>query len=208
MKYEYVYFIGGLLLLALGINIMTTVTEFGLSPYDSLFIALYQNFGISIGFWMFGVNFVFVIIVYFLNKKFLTIGSIAMMFLISFFVDFVGSIDSLMASIEAMPGLFAMALGNICVGSGIGIYVSSNVCVAPQEAFVLAVSKMAKWTFRKTEIFLACLFLTASFFLDGPIYFGTIILSFTTGYIIQAAIHVGNVSLKRLKKENELSHVA
>ncbi|GGE83381.1 YczE/YyaS/YitT family protein [Priestia taiwanensis] len=201
MKYEYMYFIGGLLILALGINIMTTVTEFGLSPYDSLFIALYENFGISIGFWMFGINFVFVIIVYFLNKKFLTVGTIVTMFLISFFVDFVGSIDSLMASIEAIPGLLAMALGNICVGVGIGIYVSSNVCAAPQEAFVLAVSTIKKWTFRKTEIFLACLFLSVSFLLDGPIYFGTIVLSFTTGYIIQAAIQVGNVSLSYLKKE-------
>lgn len=208
MKYEYIYFIGGLFILALGINMMTTVTDLGLSPYDSLFIALYENFGKSIGFWMFVINFIFVIIVFFLNKKYLSLGTIATMFLISFFVDLVGSIDVVMTGIKAMPKLLTMALGNICVGCGIGIYVSSNVCAAPQEAFVLVISKMAKWTFRKTEILLACLFLTASFLLDGPIYFGTIVLSFTTGYIIQAAIQVGNASLKRLKKEDALSHVA
>ena len=49
-KLEYIFFIGGLLILAIGINMMTIITSFGLSPYDSFFIALYQNFGISIGF--------------------------------------------------------------------------------------------------------------------------------------------------------------
>ena len=67
----------------------------------------------------------------------------------------------------------------------------------PQEAFVLTVAEKKKWTFRRTEISLAFLFLTLSFLLDRPIYFGTIILSFTTGWIIQAFIQVGTQILNR-----------
>ncbi|MGG4459636.1 hypothetical protein HPY28_12540 [Brevibacillus sp. HB1.2] len=196
LKFEYLLFIVGLLILALGINMMTTITSFGLSPYDSLFIALYQNFGVSIGFWMFAINLTFVIIVLFMDRSYITFGAILVMVLISLFVDMIGSIDALMAAIRTLPPLLTMALGNICIGSGIGLYVCTQVCTAPQEAFVLVMSKRLKWTFRRTEILLACMFLTASFLLDGPIYYGTVVLSFTTGYIIQAAINVGNKMLR------------
>ncbi|EJL27689.1 YitT family protein [Brevibacillus sp. BC25] len=196
LKFEYLLFIVGLLILALGINMMTTITSFGLSPYDSLFIALYQNFGISIGFWMFAINLTFVIIVLFMDRSYITVGAILVMMLISIFVDLIGSIDALMAAIRSLPPLLTMALGNICIGSGIGLYVCTQVCTAPQEAFVLVMSKRLKWTFRRTEILLACMFLSASFLLDGPIYYGTVVLSFTTGYIIQAAINVGNKMLR------------
>ncbi|GED59554.1 YitT family protein [Brevibacillus formosus] len=196
LKFEYLLFIVGLLILALGINMMTTITSFGLSPYDSLFIALYQNFGISIGFWMFAINLTFVIIVLFMDRSYISIGAILVMVLISLFVDLIGSIDALMAAIRSLPPLLTMALGNICIGSGIGLYVCTQVCTAPQEAFVLVMSKRLKWTFRRTEILLACMFLSASFLLDGPIYYGTVVLSFTTGYIIQAAINIGNKMLR------------
>ncbi|MGG4455638.1 YczE/YyaS/YitT family protein [Brevibacillus porteri] len=196
LKFEYLLFIVGLLILALGINMMTTITSFGLSPYDSLFIALYQNFGVSIGFWMFAINLTFVIIVLFMDRSYITFGAILVMVLISLFVDLIGSIDPLMAAIRSLPPLLTMALGNICIGSGIGLYVCTQVCTAPQEAFVLVMSKRLKWTFRRTEILLACMFLSASFLLDGPIYYGTVVLSFTTGYIIQAAINVGNKMLR------------
>ncbi|MEC2489407.1 hypothetical protein P9X15_15290, partial [Bacillus cereus] len=64
-KLEYIFFIGGLLTLAIGINMMTTFSSFGLSPYVSFFIALYLNFGFSFGFWFFVINFAFSFIVLF-----------------------------------------------------------------------------------------------------------------------------------------------
>jgi len=178
---------------------MTTITSFGLSPYDSFFIALYQNFGVSIGFWIFMINFAFTLIVFFLNKKHITIGTIVTMVLISVFVDWIGSITIIMDSIRSLPKYITLVCGNLFVGAGIGIYVSTQLCAAPQEAFVLTMSEKKKWTFRRTEISLALLFLTLSFLLDGPIYFGTIILSFTTGWIIQAFIQIGTKILHMKK---------
>ncbi|MED1725617.1 YczE/YyaS/YitT family protein [Brevibacillus parabrevis] len=207
-KFEYLLFVAGLLILALGINMMTTIASFGLSPYDSLFIALFQNFGVSIGFWMFVINFTFVCIVFFMDRRYITIGAVVVMVLISVFVDMIGSIDALMDGIRSLPPLLTLILGNLCIGSGIGLYVCTQVCTAPQEAFVLVVSQRMKWTFRRTEISLACLFLTLSFLLDGPIYYGTIVLSFTTGYIIQAAINAGNklLSFVNRGKEGQVQH--
>lgn len=199
IKLEYIFFIGGLLLLSLGINMMTTITSFGLSPYDSLYIALYQNFGLSIGSWMFVINLIFTLIVLYMNRKRITIGTIVTMVLISAFVDMIGSVAVLMDGIRALPKYLTLICGNVSVGAGIGLYVSSQLGTAPQEAFVLTISEKTKWSFRKTEISLACLFLVASFMLNGPIYFGTIILSFTTGWIIQAFIQIGTKVLQNYR---------
>ncbi|MFD3446476.1 YitT family protein [Microbacteriaceae bacterium 4G12] len=201
LKLEHIFFIGGLLLLSLGINMMTTITSFGLSPYDSLFIALYRNFGLSIGTWMFIINLIFTFIVLFMNRKRITIGTIVTMVLVSVFVDMIGSVAFLMEGIRSLPKYITLICGNVSVGAGIGIYVSSQLGTAPQEAFVLTVSEKTKWSFRKTEISLACLFLTASFMLHGPIYFGTIILSFTTGWLIQAFIQVGTKVLQNYRTQ-------
>ncbi|ENQ3106814.1 YitT family protein [Bacillus cereus] len=201
LKLEYIFFIGGLLLLSLGINMMTTITSFGLSPYDSLFIALYQNFGLSIGSWMFIINLIFTLIVLCMSRKRITIGTIVTMVLISVFVDMIGSVTVIMDGIRSLPKYITLILGNVSVGAGIGIYVSSQLGTAPQEAFVLTISEKTKWSFQRTEISLACLFLTASFILDGPIYFGTIILSFTTGWLIQTFIQVGTKLLQGYRME-------
>ncbi|MEI4829739.1 YitT family protein [Bacillus sp. FJAT-53711] len=201
IKLEYIFFIGGLLLLSLGINMMTTITSFGLSPYDSLFIALYQNFGLSIGSWMFIINLIFTFIVLSMNRKQITFGTIMTMILISVFVDMIGSVAFIMDGIRALPKYITLICGNLFVGAGIGIYVSSQLGTAPQEAFVLTISEKTKWSFRKTEISLACLFLVGSFMLHGPIYFGTIILSFTTGWIIQAFIQIGSKVLQSYRTQ-------
>ncbi len=116
------------------------------------------------------INFAFTLIVLFWNKRQITIGTIVTMVLISLFVDWIGSITTIMDAVRSLPKYITLICGNLFVGAGIGLYVSTNLCAAPQEAFVLTVAEKKKWTFRRTEISLAFLFLTLSFLLDGPIY--------------------------------------
>ncbi len=111
------------------------------------------------------INFAFTLIVLFWNKRQITIGTIVTMVLISLFVDWIGSITTIMDAVRSLPKYITLICGNLFVGAGIGLYVSTNLCAAPQEAFVLTVAEKKKWTFRRTEISLAFLFLTLSFFI-------------------------------------------
>ncbi len=70
-----------------------------------------------------------------------------------------------MDAVRSLPKYITLICGNLFVGAGIGLYVSTNLCATPQEAFVLTVAEKKKWTFRRTEISLAFLFLTLSFFI-------------------------------------------
>ena len=45
-----------------------------------------------------------------------------------------------MDAIRSLPKYITLICGNLFVGAGIGLYVSTNLC-APQEAFVLTVAE-------------------------------------------------------------------
>lgn len=180
------FFLGGILLLALGINLMATVSHFGLSPWDSLFIALRDNFGFTLGFWMFMLNGFFLVVVWFTKREYVSVTTVAIIFLISIFVD---GLNALFAPFFiSIPDVLSFVIGGFLIGYGIGMYVSASLGVAPQEGFMLAVSKKTKWSYRKTEILASLVVLLISFSLEGPIYYGTIILTIAVGYIIQFSI--------------------
>ncbi len=46
-----------------------------------------------------------------------------------------------MDAIRSLPKYITLICGNLFVGAGIGLYVSTNLCAAPQEAFVLTVAE-------------------------------------------------------------------
>lgn len=177
---------GGLLLLATGINLMLTVPQYGLSPWDSLFVALQQNFGLTIGFWMFILNVFFLAIVWMWKRELVTVTTVGIVFLISAFVD---GLQVLLASaFLSVPDLVAFPLGAILIGGGIGVYVAASLGVAPQEGFMLTVCEKTGWTYRRTEILASVVVLLVSYSLNGPIHIGTLILTIAIGFIIQLSL--------------------
>lgn len=194
---KWVFFAIGLLVLSFGINMMTTISHFGLSPWDSLFIALRDKFGMTIGFWMFAVNGSFTVIVFLFNRKDVTWGTVITMILISVFVD---SIHALcIDQIELLPDALTFVLGNLCVGAGIGMYVSTSISIAPHEGMMLTLANKFAWSYRKSDIVASIGALTASLILNGPIMLGTIVLLFSTGFVIQFVMEKSKKFLLQLE---------
>lgn len=182
------FFIGGLLLLATGINLMLTVPHYGLSPWDSLFVALQMNFGFTVGIWMFVLNVFFLAVVWLWKRELVTISTVGIVFIISAFVD--GLYYWLSPAFQAVPDPLAFLMGALLIGGGIGVYVSASLGVAPQEGFMLTVSEKTGWSYRRTEIVASVAILFISFTLDGPIHFGTLILTIAVGFIIQLSLNL------------------
>lgn len=181
-------YITGLLLLALGINLMITAQAFGVSPWDAFFIALTDNFGFSIGFWMLLSNLLFCSFVWIFKRAYFTIGTLLTMVAISIFVD--GIFWSLHETLSHIPDIPAFLLGGTLIGMGIGIYVSTALCYAPQEGFVLMVSEKFNWTYQRTEILLSILILIISLSMAGSVGWGTLFLTFYVGFVIQSSITI------------------
>lgn len=180
------FFLSGLLLLATGINLMLTVPQYGLSPWDSLFVALQTNFGFTVGIWMFVLNVFFLAVVWLWKRELVTLTTVGIVFLISAFVD--GLHYLLSPAFQAFPDLLAFPVGALLIGGGIGVYVSASLGVAPQEGFMLTVCEKTGWSYRKTEILASVAVLFVSFTLNGPIHFGTLILTIAVGFIIQLSL--------------------
>ena len=122
------------------------------------------------------INFAFTLIVLFWNRKQITIGTIVTMVLISLFVDWIGSITTIMDAIRSSKIYNTYLRKSIRWSWNWSLRLYKPLCSA-SRSFRFNGCREEKWTFRRTEISLAFLFLTLSFLLDGPIYFGTIILS-------------------------------
>lgn len=180
------FFISGLLLLATGINLMLTVPHFGLSPWDSLFVALQATLGFTVGIWMFILNIFFLAVVWLWKRELVTLTTVGIVFLISAFVD--GLHYLLSPAFQSVPDLMAFPLGAVLIGGGIGVYVSASLGVAPQEGFMLTVCEKTGWSYRRTEILASVAVLFVSFTLEGPIHFGTLILTIAVGFIIQLSL--------------------
>ncbi len=141
------------------------------------------------------INFAFTLIVLFWNKNKITIGTIVTMVLISLLLIGLVPLQLLWTLSALFQKYITLICGNLFVGAGIGL-TSLQTFVQRLKSFRFNGCREEKWTFRRTEISLAFYF-NVKLLLDGPIYFGTIILSFTTGWIIQAFIQVGTQILNR-----------
>lgn len=183
-----IIYITGLLLLALGINLMITAQAFGVSPWDAFFIALTDHFGFSIGFWMFLLNLLFCSLVWVFKRIYFTIGTLLTMVAISFFVD--GIFWAFHDDLSHIPDVPAFLLGGTFIGFGIGVYVSTALCYAPQEGFVLMVSEKFKWSYQRTEIALSFLVLIISVSMAGAVGWGTLFLTFYVGIVIQYSMSI------------------
>jgi len=188
-------YVSGLLLLALGINLMITAQVFGVSPWDAFFLALTQHFGFTVGFWMFWSNLFFSLLVFVFKRNYFTLGTILTTIAISVFVD--GLFWLLHEPLLYIPDLPAFLVGGTLIGFGIGVYVSTNICFAPQEAFVLMVSDKFGWTYQRTEIFLSIFILLISISMAGKVGWGTLFLAFYVGIIIQASLKISQKYLLR-----------
>jgi uncharacterized membrane protein YczE len=191
------FFLTGLTILSLGINLMTTCANFGLSPWDSLFIALQKNFGLTIGVWMFAVNITMTVIVYINDKREVSLGTLFITVLISVFVDGIGYF--IRDYLVQIPDPVAFVTGNVSIGVGIGMYVSAHLMIAPHESFMMMLCKKFNWSYRKADIFASIGAIGVSLVLSGPIFLGTIALTFTTGFIIQFVMNRSKKVLTRLE---------
>lgn len=194
-------FMGGFIVLALGINCMLTVKDFGLSPWDSFFVALTQQFGMTIGFWMFALNLVFLLGVYLVDKTYINWATVVNVFMISVFVDMMYFF--LHDTLIPLPDAPTFLVGALLIGTGIGMYVSASFGYAPQEGFMLALSERFQWSYRRAEIGVSVAVLICSYFMDGPIGYGTIFLTIAIGFIIQFSIERSNQLLQTLKIKGE-----
>lgn len=164
-------------------------SSFGTGFWSALFVAFERNLGLTVGIWYGFIQFVFLFINLKLSKRRLEYESIVTIILESLALDFWLEVVLREMSLAQDPLFIQFAVfssGVIITGLGIAIYTMPGFPLAPVDRIIFILSRKFQWSVRVSQTFIAAMITTLAFFLGGPVGLGTLIMTLSLGYFIQA----------------------
>lgn len=187
---RYLFFFFGLVCFGLGIAICIKMKHLGLYPWDVLNVALFQNFGLSIGTWSVVIGLVLILISLFLNPKYVNIGTFLNALLIGPIMDFFLWLDFLAHPTFSWIDYLWVLLGILIVGIGGGLYVSAGIGAGPRDGFMLFIADKTGFSVSRARIFVECIVLVIGYLLGGPVFLVTFFYTFILSPIFQFSLKV------------------
>ncbi len=199
--WRWLFFIAGLLILALGITLTIKGQLLGIGPWDVLHVGLYLNFGLTIGSWSIITGFVIVIATAIGTKRLPKIGTWLNMLVVGIFIDF---FNWLLPDLTQYLGqtVFFVA-GVLIMGLGIGIYVAPNIGAGPRDSIMLLIVEKTGWSVKRVRTSIEIVVGVAGWILGGPIGIGTVIIAITLGQIVHITLPMTSRWLQLCMKEIE-----
>ncbi|WP_162426843.1 YczE/YyaS/YitT family protein [Pontibacter pudoricolor] len=185
---RYSFFFAGLLLFGFANAMAVKVKYLGLHPWEVLNVALFQKFGFTIGTWSVLVGLVVIVIAWFVNRKYINIGTFLNTLLIGPFMDFFLWLDFLPEATHGWQD-YALLFMAILIGSVAGgLYVSGGVGAGPRDGFMLSLSERTRLTVSQARIVVECIVLVIGFSLGGPIGIITFLYTFIQSPLFQITL--------------------
>lgn len=180
------FFFLGIILLSFGISLIIEANV-GVTAWDVLHIGLRDTIGFTVGIWSIIVGIIVVTITLFIDRKMVYIGTILNMIFVGIFMDiflsFLPTIDNVYLQ------YIILLLGTIASGVGAGLYITANLGSGPRDGLMLALSNRFHWSVRRIKTSMEIIVLIIGFYLGGPVFIGTLIVSILIGPIMQFAIN-------------------
>lgn len=199
--WRWLFFIAGLLILALGISLTIKGQLLGIGPWDVLHVGLYLNFGLTIGSWSIISGLVLVLGTSIWTKSFPKIGTWLNMIVVGIFIDF---FNWLLPDVTHYFGqtVFFVA-GVLIMGLGVGIYVAPNIGAGPRDSVMLLIVEKTGTSVKRARTSIEVVVGVVGWILGGPIGFGTVMIAITLGQIVHITLPMTNKWLQICTKEIE-----
>ncbi len=185
---QYTFFFLGLILFGFGNAIAIKVKYLGLHPWEVLNVALYQKFGFTIGVWSVLVGLVVVAVSWFMNKKYINIGTFLNALLIGPIMDFFLWLDVLPNASHTPWDYLQLATSIVIVAIGGGLYVAGGIGAGPRDGFMLSISERTKLSVSRARIVVECIVLVIGYLLGGPVFIVTFFYTFLISPIFQVTL--------------------
>lgn len=190
MVKRYIKLILGLFLVALGMVIIINA-DLGYSPWDVFHQGLGNIFGIKIGTANILVG-VVIIATGMIMGQMPGIGTILNMFLIGWFMNLLMDFEVLPIFSNTLVRLLTIPAGMVVIGFGTYFYISAGFGTGPRDGLmVLLVDKTGK-SVRFIRNSIETTVLVIGFFLGGPVWIGTVIVSLGLGFAVQFVFNLFN----------------
>lgn len=179
----------GVTLLGLGIAVMLAAGV-GLGPWAVFHEGLSEVSGLSFGRVLQLVGLVVIGVAWSLTGERPGAGTISNMILVGPFVDLFGA-SGWIPTPTAMPlGLVQFVVGTGIVGLASGLYITARFGAGPRDGFVLGLSRVSRWSVRRTRTALEALVLGFGFLLGGSVGLGTVVFALLVGPAMQMSMRI------------------
>ncbi len=160
----------------------------GLHPWEVLNVALYQHFGLTIGTWGVICGLFLIIVSLFVDRRYISIGTILNALCIGPIMDFFLWLDILPKATNTWVDYFILLSGIVITGIGGGMYVAAGIGAGPRDGFMLSISDKSKLSVSQARIIVESLVLVFGFLLGGPIFIATFIYTFIQSPVFQRSL--------------------
>ncbi|RFU64015.1 YczE/YyaS/YitT family protein [Peribacillus glennii] len=195
-------FFTGLTLLGLGNAIAVKVKFLGLHPWEVLNVALFQNFGFTIGTWSVLSGFFLVAVSLLIDRKYINIGTFLNALLLGPIMDFFLWTDLLPNATHTWMDYLIIFVGILLAGFGGGVYVASGIGAGPRDGFMLTVSDRTGLSVSRARIIVESLVLLIGFLLGGPVFIVTFLYTFIQSPVFQRTFVYFRKSLEKMNEKN------
>ncbi|WP_223589705.1 YczE/YyaS/YitT family protein [Neobacillus bataviensis] len=183
---RFLFFIIGLFIMTFGVCMTIEVADIGVGAWDALNVALTERVGLSVGKWVMIDGAVLMIVVSLLLKRRPDVLSLLTIIVIGTLVDFwLNTLFDLFAVDVLFAKLAMLLIGILIIGFGASIYLQAKFPQSPIDNFMLAIKERFRVNLMVAKTIGEITALIPAFFLNGPISYGTIIITFAVGPAIQ-----------------------
>lgn len=184
----FTFYVIGLFIFTFGVT-LTIKADIGVGSWDALHVGLSQLTNISVGKWVMITGAIISLINAFLMREKPTLWPFFTIFLIGLFIDSWLWITSPLTFEELKWKISIFFIGLILIAFGLSIYLQSKWAPNPIDQLMFAISHRTGFnlTISKTIGEVTALFL--ALLVHGPISWGTLVITFLIGPLIQFFYH-------------------
>lgn len=178
----------GLFLVGIAIGI-TRIADFGNDPYTTFIEGMSAIFNMSFGNILFIINMIGLVLVFFLGRKFIGLGTILNILIVGFVADYTyNTIISEFGDAYSLDvRLLFVIVGLLVLGIGAGMYISADRGVSPNDAMALIIETRSNGniSFQVARVALDVTYLILGYFSGATIGIVTVVAGFLMGPIVQ-----------------------
>ncbi|KGR80242.1 YczE/YyaS/YitT family protein [Ureibacillus manganicus] len=185
-SWRWAFFFVGIVILSLGVSMVIKGAELGTSAWDVLHIALFENFGLTIGTWNIITGLLVIGFTSIMKRQFPKIGTWINMVVCGFFIDLFYWI--LPASTSLTTSIIYYLLGLLVLGFGCAMYIAPNLGAGPRDSLMMWIVERFGGSIRVARMSVELAVALIGWILGGPLGVGTVIIAVFSGYVIQFSL--------------------
>lgn len=189
-------------LFCLGIaSAFTMKAELGADPITVFYEGLSETLRINVGLMVNIINITLMLCVFFVNKKYISIGTLLYVVILGRFVNIgVFMYDLMNISGDFLPRFIVSIIGCFIAFIGLGVYMTIDIGIDPWTALAKIVSEKSNKSFRLTKTVLDLITLIIGMIFGGKFGIITIFCALVGGPIMQKTAEIIDKLLKNVLK--------